>query len=64
MSEIHEYVNNRAMQIFTPFSIINGKGFYILSGKLIPEKKFKKLYPVKNILGRKENPDKTGLWMQ
>jgi len=64
MSEIEVYVQNRMKRLNTPFVIINGAGFYREGIKLIPEKVFNEMYPLKTILNvRSENPDKTKLWM-
>lgn len=60
MNAILKYVDNRNVRINTPFIIKNGRGYYLVDGKLISQKRFEDQYPLPLVPGRNaENPDRT-----
>lgn len=57
---VAEYVRNKNVRTYTPFIIKNGKGFYLVDGKEIPQKEFEAQFPLPLVLKKVEgNPDKT-----
>lgn len=57
---VSEYVRNKTIRAYTPFKIIDGKGFYIIDGKMIPQREFEKQFPLPLVLNKiNENPDKS-----
>lgn len=57
---VAEYVRNKNIRTYTRFKIIDGKGFYVVDEKLIPQKEFEAQFPLPLVLNKnEENPDKT-----
>lgn len=62
---VSERLRNEEIRLYTPFFIINGKGFYIEDGKPYTRKEFEDKYPTPlRIRGEeKENADPKQTWL-
>ena len=59
-----QYLKHLYALRYTTYIRRNGKGFYLVDGKEIPEAEFKELHKLPTVLNRSmDNPDKTRLWL-
>ena len=57
-----EYVRNKSIRQYTPFRIDpDGKGYYLVADKKIPQREFEKQYPLPLFVNKnEENPNGLG----
>lgn len=60
---LSENLHNRGMRKNTTFIFNPKESYYLYNGKKISVEDFYKMFPVVNIRGSKENPDKTKLFI-
>ena len=59
-----QYLKHLYALRYTTYIRRNGKGFYLVDGKEIPEAEFKAMHKLPTVLNRSmDNPDKTRLWL-
>lgn len=49
-----EYLKNKEMRTYTPFTYVGGQGYYILKGHYFTEKEFTEMFPLAAVVRQKK----------